>query len=113
MTSHLSLGEFEQTVLLATLHRADSAGTPYGASILEELQERTGRRVSRGALYVTLDRLEAKGLVRSRLEGPTPARGGRRRRYVEVTRAGLRALSASRATLLSLWQGLEDRLQEP
>ena len=77
----------------------------------EEIAWRTGRKASRGALYVTLDRLEGKGLIRSRLADASAARGGRPRRYVEVTSAGVRALRESRAVLLSLWQGLEDRLQ--
>jgi DNA-binding PadR family transcriptional regulator len=102
------LGEFEQVVLLAALHLGEAA---YGAGVSEAIAGRTGRRVSRGALYVTLDRLEAKGLIRSRLADPSPARGGRPRRYVEVTGPGLRALRESRAVLLDLWRGLEDRLE--
>ena len=104
------LGEFEQVVLLAAMHLGDEA---YGANVSEEIEARTVRKVSRGALYVTLDRLEDKGLVRSRLRDPRANRGGRPRRYIKVTAAGVRALRASRAALLDLWRGLEDRLQEP
>jgi len=104
------LGEFEQIVLLAALHLGDDA---YGARVSETIGERIGRQVSRGALYVTLDRLEGKGLIRSRLGDPSAARGGRPRRYVSVTSLGVRALRESRAALLSLWSGLEDRLGMP
>jgi PadR family transcriptional regulator len=105
-----TLGEFEQVVLLAALHLGEGA---YGASVSEEIARRTRRTTSRGALYVTLDRLEGKGLLRSRLADASAARGGRPRRYVQVTAAGIRALRESRAALLNLWQGLEDRLELP
>ena len=68
------LGDFELLVLLAVL-RAD--GDAYGSTILRELHDRSGRAVSRGALYVTLDRLEAKGYVSSRTGEPVPSRAGR------------------------------------
>ena len=84
----------------------------YGTRILQELRESGGRRVSRGALYVTLARLEEKGLLHGRAGEPNPARGGRPRRYVRVSALGLRALRASRATLLHLWAGLEAALGE-
>ena len=101
------LGEFEQLVLLAVLRAGDDA---YGTRILHELRGSGGRRVSRGALYVTLARLEEKGLLLGRAGEAGPARGGRPRRYVRVSAAGLRALRASRATLLRLWAGLEAAL---
>jgi DNA-binding PadR family transcriptional regulator len=103
------LGEFEQLVLLAVLRAGDGA---YGTRILEEIAACGGRRVSRGALYVTLARLEEKGLLLARSGDPSPARGGRPRRYLRVSAAGLRALRASRATLLRLWAGLETALGE-
>jgi len=95
-------------VLLAVLRAGDGA---YGTRIMLELRS-SGRRVSRGALYVTLARLEEKGLLHSRAGEPSPARGGRPRRYVRVSAAGLRALRASRATLLRLWAGVEAALGE-
>ena len=101
------LASFEQVVLLAVLRAGDNA---YGPAIHAEILRCTGRDVSRGALYVTLDRLEAKGLVASRVGAPTPQRGGRARRLVRVTAPGLRALRESRAALLSLWRGLETAL---
>ena len=98
------LGGFEHVLLLAVLRLGDGA---YGPAILEELERHAGRPQSAGSLYVTLDRLEAKGLLRSRLGDATPERGGRPRRYVSVTAQGVRDLRASRRTLLHLWHGLE------
>ena len=107
MTPDTPLASFEQVVLLAVLQAGDEA---YGPTIHAEILRCTGRDVSRGALYVTLDRLEAKGLLVSREGAPTPQRGGRTRRLVRVTAPGLRALRDSRAALLSLWSGLEAAL---
>jgi DNA-binding PadR family transcriptional regulator len=101
------LGEFEQTVLLAVLRLGDKA---YGVTIREEIEKRTGRSVSRGAIYITLDRLEAKGYLRCWLADPTPERGGKAKRCCRVEPAGLAALRASRKALASLWRGLEPRL---
>src|SRR5215470_8758413 len=109
MAAALPLGEFEQLVLLAVLRAGYAA---YGTRILQELRSSGGRRVSRGALYVTLVRLEEKGLLHTRAGEPTPARGGRPRRYVKASAAGVRALRASRATLLRLWTGLEAALEK-
>ena len=101
------LGEFEHLVLLATLRLGDGA---YAPAILDEIERRTGRPPSAGSVYVTLDRLEEKGLIRSRLEAGGEERGGRPRRYVAVTAAGLRRVRASRAALVALWRGLEGLL---
>ena len=103
-----TLAEFEQIVLLAILRLGDTA---YGVAIMDEIERHTGRAVSRGALYVTLDRLEAKGLIESRMGDPTPQRGGRARRYVTVTPLAVRALRDTRRSLLSLWRGLEAELR--
>lgn len=97
------LGEFEQMLLLTALRLGDEA---YGAAMSQELEERIGRRVSRGAVYVTLDRLEAKGLIRSRMSPPRPERGGRPRRLIEVTPEGMAQLHATRDALTTLWDGL-------
>lgn len=102
------LGEFEQMVLLAILRLDDHA---YAIPIREEIEERTSRKVARGALYTALDRLEAKHCVRSRMSDPLPERGGRARRYFTVTPTGLAALRSSRQALLKLWSGLERRLE--
>jgi PadR family transcriptional regulator PadR len=103
----MNLGEFEHIVLLAILRLGDEA---YAIPIREEIEERTGRSVARGALYTALDRLESKNCVRSRMSDPLPERGGRSRRYFAVTPAGLAAIRTSRRSLLRLWQGLEGRL---
>jgi|SRR5688572_24538557 DNA-binding PadR family transcriptional regulator len=100
------LGEFEQLVL-ATALRLEGG---YGAELMRELEERTGRQVQGGALYVTLDRLERKGYLTSRLGEPDPSRGGRPKRFVDVTPAGVRALAQHRDALLRVWEGLETTL---
>ena len=102
------LGEFEQIVLLAILRLGDDA---YAIPVREEIEDRTGRSVARGALYTALDRLEVKGCLRSRMSDPLPERGGRSRRYYAVTPSGLSALRASRAALLALWKGVESRIE--
>ena len=99
-----SLGEFEQSALLAVAHLGEQA---YGVTIRREIEARTGRNVSIGALYTALDRLERKGLVSSRMSDPTPERGGRSRRYYELRAAGATALRQSRDRLERMWAGLE------
>ena len=98
------LGELEQIVLLAVLRLGDEA---YAVPILEQIERQTGRTIARGALYTALDRLEAKGCLRSRLGEPLAERGGRARRYFTVTASAVRALKQSRQTLQRLWDGLE------
>jgi PadR family transcriptional regulator len=97
------LGEFEQIVLLAVVRLGKEA---YGVPIRREIAERAGRQVTVGALYATLDRLEAKGLVHSWFADPTPQRGGRSRRYFEVLPAGIEALAESRHMFERMWQGV-------
>jgi DNA-binding PadR family transcriptional regulator len=104
------LGELEQLVLLAILRVGDEA---YGEPIRERLRAEAGRRVARGALYTVLDRLEQKGLLRSRLGEPRAERGGRPRRYFAVTATGVAALRRARKTLLDLWHGLDVLSEEP
>jgi DNA-binding PadR family transcriptional regulator len=106
MTDRSFLGEFEHLVLATALRLEDG----YGAELMRELEERTGRQVQGGALYVTLDRLERKGYLKSRLGEPDPSRGGRPKRFVEVTPAGVRALAQHREALLRVWEGLETTL---
>ncbi|MBZ5633494.1 MAG: PadR family transcriptional regulator [Acidobacteriia bacterium] len=97
------LGTFEQAVLLAILRLADKA---YGRAILQEIETRLGREVSAGAVHATLERLENKGLVTSRLGSGTPIRAGRPRRYYQVASEGIAALNDARATVEDLWRGL-------
>jgi DNA-binding PadR family transcriptional regulator len=96
--------EFEQMVLLAILQLQENA---FALQVLRELDRRAGRRVSRGALYKTLERLEDKGFVEWDVEDATPDRGGHPRRRFHVTPVGIRALRSSRDTLFRLWQGLD------
>jgi PadR family transcriptional regulator PadR len=98
------LGEFEHLLLLAILRLGDAA---YAPAILAELERETGKPPSAGSVYVTLDRLESKGFLRSRLADATAVRGGRPRRYVAVTARGIRELKSSRAAFLRLWRGIE------
>jgi len=98
-----SMGEFEQLVLLAILQVGENA---YGVPILEEIERRTGRSVSRPAVYIALRRLSAKKMVRSTLGDPTPEQGGRAKRYYQVEKAGLDQLADSRRHLLSMWDGI-------
>jgi PadR family transcriptional regulator PadR len=98
------LGAFEQAVLLAIVRLRDEA---YGRAILKEVQARLGRNVAAGSVHATLERLEHKGLVTSRLGSGTPIRAGRPRRYYRPEPSGMRALNNARATVESLWRGLE------
>lgn len=103
------LGEFEQLVLLAVLQLGEDV---YGVPIVEEIERRTGRRVARAAVYVTLRRLEQKGLVTSWMGEPTDERGGKARRYVSVEPAGRRLLRESREAMEQMWRGLDPALKE-
>ena len=98
-----SLGEFEQVVLLALIRLRSNA---YGVTIRREIAERTGRNVSVGAIYTTLDRLERKGFVSSQRGEPTPERGGRAKRYYKIEARGERALQRARDTMDRMWEGL-------
>jgi PadR family transcriptional regulator PadR len=103
------LGEFEQLVLLALLRLGADA---YGASVSTEIEQQTGRVVSVSAVHTTLDRLEEKGYVRSRLGDPTPQRGGKRKRHYVVQPAGMRVLQHAIRALRRLSDGLDDLLGE-
>src|SRR5580704_11068792 len=99
----INLGEFEQIVLLAVLRLGEDA---YGVPIRAEIEKRAGRHVTVGALYATLDRLEAKGLIHSWFADPTPQRGGRSKRYFKLLPKGVAALSESRNMFNRMWQGV-------
>ena len=103
------LGEFEQMVLLAVLCVRQDDHEAYGITIHAELERRAERRVARGAVYMTLDRLEKKGLLTSTTGAPTAERGGRSRRCYGVTKPALAALTASQRALTRLWEGLPVR----
>ncbi len=98
------LGTFEQAVLLAVWKLVEEA---YGRAILRGVQSGLGREVAAGAIYATLDRLEEKGFVSSRLEEGTPVRGGRAKRYYRLTALGTKALNESKTALEQMWRGVE------
>jgi PadR family transcriptional regulator PadR len=100
------LGSLEHIILLA-LARLD--GGAHGMIVRREIEERTGRNISIGAVYATLERLEAKGYVSSVTGEPTPERGGRAKRLFRVEAAGKRALQVSDQTLRRMTSGLESR----
>jgi DNA-binding PadR family transcriptional regulator len=98
------LGTFEQAVLLTILRLGDEA---YGRAILSDVHEVLRRSVSAGSVYTTLDRLEARGLVNSRLAEGTPGRGGRARRYYMVAAKGVGDLNDARTTLTAMWASVQ------
>jgi DNA-binding PadR family transcriptional regulator len=102
------LGDFELLVLLALVRLGPEA---YGASIRREIETHARRELSISAVYTTLQRLEQKGLVRSRMGEPTPERGGRRRKHFELLPAGARALRAAYDAFAGMTAGVERRLK--
>jgi DNA-binding PadR family transcriptional regulator len=108
MSKKKHLGELEQMVLMAVLQLKDGA---YGTNVLRELSERGGRKVSPGALFATIDRLEGKGLVTSNLGDPTPGRGGKRKRFLTVTPKGVAELQGAREAWARMSEGLDEVLQ--
>ena len=99
-----TLGTFEQAVLLALVRLGDGA---YGRAVFKEVQDRLNREIAAGAVHATLERLEAKRLVTSRLGSGTEIRGGRPRRYYRLSPAGIRALNGAREAVEGLWRGID------
>ena len=97
------LGEFEQMLLLAILRLGNEA---YGTTIRQLLADNINRDVTIGALYTTLERLEKKGMLDSKMGEATTERGGRAKKYFEVSAKGQHALKRSKQALTNLWQGL-------
>jgi DNA-binding PadR family transcriptional regulator len=104
------LGEFELMVLLALIRLGEDA---YGVPICHEIEKRSGREAALGSVYATLERLEEKGLVRSRLGESTAVRGGRAKRYFRVTAQGVRDVRQTQQALMNLWSGLPELEGEP
>jgi DNA-binding PadR family transcriptional regulator len=100
------LGSLEHIVLLALL-RVEGSG--HGMIVRREIEHRTGRDVSIGAVYATLERLETKGYVSSSTGAPTPERGGRAKRIFRLEPAGKRALQVSHQTLHNMTAGVNRR----
>jgi PadR family transcriptional regulator, regulatory protein PadR len=99
------LGAFELLVMLAVIRLGEGA---YGVPISQEIEKETGRDVAFGAVYSTLERLQQKGLLCSNLGDATPERGGRAKRYFQVTATGLRTVRETRQSLIRLWRGLRE-----
>jgi DNA-binding PadR family transcriptional regulator len=98
------LGSLEFIVLLALMRLGDDA---YGMTVRQEIESRTGRNISIGAVYATLERLESKGYVSSRTGEPTAERGGRAKRHFQLEARGQQALRASRDAIRSMTMGLK------
>jgi len=103
------LGEFELMVLLAAMRLGEDEA--HAVSIVDEIHARTGREVLRSAVYVTLQRLEKKGLVSTRMGDPLPERGGKGRRLVKLEAPGLGAVREMQEALVSMWGGLGPMLE--
>ena len=104
-----AIGELETMILLAILHLGDTA---YGVSVRDEIDTRTGRRLTRGAIYTALRRLEAKGLVDGTLGEATPSHGGRAKRFLVVTPAGLETLRSATRNLDRMRAGVDKLLAD-
>jgi DNA-binding PadR family transcriptional regulator len=104
------LGAFEHLLLLALVRLGDDT---YGVPIRDEIEARTGRVVSPGAVYTALERLERRGLVRSRLGEPTPERGGKRKRVYRMTARGAGAVRDAQSAVAQMAHGIKPKLQTP
>jgi DNA-binding PadR family transcriptional regulator len=107
--ARISLGELEHLILVAILRLGKDA---YGAGIIQEIETQTGRDLSHAATYIALQRLEAKGLVGSRLARGTTERGGRAKAIFALTAFGRTRLRESAAALFTMWGGLDPALRE-
>ncbi len=105
-----TLGELETLVLLAVARRPDDA---YAVTVREEIQQRAGREMTRGTVYVTLDRLLRKGFLESSMGDPTPQRGGKARKYFRVTPAGRAVLGESLGALRQMADGVDLASETP
>lgn len=105
-----TLGEFEHLLLVAVLRLGEGA---YGVTMKAEIEEQAGRAVTLGAIYPTMDRLEARGLVTSSMSAPTGGRGGRSRRVFSITPAGVDAAQKAFAVFQSMWDGVQAKPSGP
>src|SRR5262249_34401058 len=103
MGSSSSLSNFELMVMLALIRLGDEA---YGVPISQEIAAQSGRDVALGSVYAALERLEDRGLVSSSVGEPTPERGGRAKRYFQVSDKGLDVVRDTQQTLTRMWKGL-------
>ena len=109
---HEGLGDFEQMVLLAILRLSEGDDDVYGVPIVEDIERRTKRKVSRAAVYITMRRLERKGLLASWTSEPAAERGGKGRHCVKVTAAGNKALREARWAMNQMWAGLDAGVED-
>jgi PadR family transcriptional regulator, regulatory protein PadR len=109
LTESVNLGEFEQLVLITAMRLGTEA---YSGAIQAEIEKRGGRPASVSAVYTTLERLEIKRLVRSRVGEPTPQRGGKRKKHYEITPAGTRAVQDAYQLLKRMTKGIENLLEK-
>ena len=100
-----TLSHFELMLMLAVIRAGEDA---YGVLVAREMEAATGKEVLLGSVYASLERLETRGLVTSRLGDPSPERGGRAKRYVRVTAAGRRVVREARRGLVALWNNLPE-----
>jgi DNA-binding PadR family transcriptional regulator len=105
-----SLAEFELLVLLAALRLGPEEA--YTVSIADDIQQRTGRSVRRANVYTTLQRLEAKRLIATRLSEPRPERGGKPRRLVTLRPSGVAAVRATTSAIQAMVGGLDEAIGE-
>ena len=102
------LGDLEQLLLFAVLRLG---GTGSGAAIRDEIKERTGRSISPGAVYTAMARLEERGFVASKIDGPAPAGGGRRKKYYSLEGSGAGALANAYDQVANMADGVVARLR--
>jgi DNA-binding PadR family transcriptional regulator len=103
------LGDFELLVMIAVLRVGEGA---YAVNVREEIESRTGRRISRGAVYVTLDRLVRKGYLSTRMAQPTAERGGKSKRVYRVSESGLAAVREAQTMLAEMLRGVGPLLEK-
>jgi len=103
------LGEFEQLLLFALVRLGDAA---HGVTLRRAIETRTNRKVSAGAVYTAMERLEARGFVSSTIGEPTPQRGGKRKKHYRLEKAGAQALNNSYASLREMAKGVLPKLAQ-
>ena len=104
-----ALGDVEHQALIAALRLK---GEAYSVSVVQEIEERTGREVAQSAVFIAMRRLEEKGLLKSRVDDQSEEKG-LMRRYFDLTPAGMEKLREMRAALMSLWDGFHAELESP
>ena len=103
----MTLGEFEEIVLLVTASLEEDA---YGVTVTQEIEQQTGRSVGFNTVHTTLQRLEEKGLISSKMGGATAERGGRRKRYFTITPLGCRAIKDVKEVREKLWGAVPSKI---